>query len=325
VTAAALVPAPPQTLSKERRLGASSMAAAIGLSPWRRPIDVWLELTGRAAPFDGNEATRWGTALEPIIRAHYVELNKVAVHVPPETLFHRELPFVSCTPDGIVIADDGKWLRVGPQVKNIGLRQAARWADGEVPIEYQVQAAVELAVTLLSQLDFAVLIGGSHYEQPTVHRDLDIEADILTEACAFWRLVETDTQPPVDGSKAFRDYLLGKIQRRGLVVAATPADVASMERWREIVQARAELDEEEELLKNLLLSRLVAEGGERLRAPGVGDMTVSAPGKSIKWKEVCYQLARLVPADVFADAVDAHTDESKPKINRPRSWSAKED
>jgi predicted phage-related endonuclease len=102
MTATALVPSPPQERT-DHGVGASSAAAAIGVSEYRSRLDAWLEATGRVAGFAGNERTQWGQVLEPVIRAHYVELHAVTVHVPPQSLFHREHSFIRATPDGIVL------------------------------------------------------------------------------------------------------------------------------------------------------------------------------------------------------------------------------
>ncbi|MDX8401933.1 MAG: YqaJ viral recombinase family protein [Mariprofundaceae bacterium] len=45
-------------------IGASEIAAVLGLSPWKTAYQLWLEKTGQAEPFRGNAATRRGQALE---------------------------------------------------------------------------------------------------------------------------------------------------------------------------------------------------------------------------------------------------------------------
>lgn len=316
---ASLVPAPPQERSAERRLGASQTAAAIGVHPYARPISEWLVATGRAAPFAGNEATRWGNVLEPVIRAAYVEAHGVTVHVPPTTLFHSDLTWWSATPDGIVVDAELAWQYVAPQVKNVGLRQSSRWED-EPPIEYQVQAIAELAVTGLPRLDFAVLVGGQEYREFTVYRDLEIEASVAEEASAFWRLVEQDIQPAVDGSEAFRSYLMGKIDRAGCVIPATATDLAALERWREVAVEKKQLEEEEDLIKNLVLSTLVANRAARMRS-SIGDITIGGAETSTAWKEVATALAPHVPLHVYEQAVAGATKPRDPQINRPQRWT----
>ena len=57
----------------ERRrefVGASEVAAILGLSPYSKPFDVWAVKKGIVEPFKGNEATRLGQTLESSILDH---------------------------------------------------------------------------------------------------------------------------------------------------------------------------------------------------------------------------------------------------------------
>lgn len=354
-----LVTAPPQALVKQG-VGASMAATAIGLNPYQRPIDAWLVLTGRAAPFAGNEATQWGQILEPVIRAHYVEKNQVAVYVPPTSLFHPELPWLRATPDGIVV-ENGTWQYVAPQVKSVGLRMAPRWEDGP-PEEYVIQAVVEMAVTNLDRLDFAVLIGAQKYEQHIVHRDAELESLVLQQLRDFWRLVEIDQQPEVDGSDTFRRHLVGQIKKRQ-VIEATADELPKLERWREVAIDLKKLKSEEKHIKNELLAVLAAKNGNVL-ASSLGDIKVGNPRKKTGWKDVAEKLRPLhrvahlldrefvnlrfqlvdVPGgepliekvdglraqlklaaqltNTFDDIVASCTKLGDPGVNRPRDWTA---
>ena len=52
-------------------IGSSDAAVAIGLSPYKSPLSLWLEKTQRKAPDDlsQKEAVVWGTVLEPSFRS----------------------------------------------------------------------------------------------------------------------------------------------------------------------------------------------------------------------------------------------------------------
>ena len=57
-------------------VGGSDVAAIMGLSPWRSPIEVWADKTGRAEPEDmsGKPWIEWGNLLEPLVgRTHIAE------------------------------------------------------------------------------------------------------------------------------------------------------------------------------------------------------------------------------------------------------------
>ncbi len=284
---AAAVAAPPQTLTK-RGVGASSAGAAIDCSDYRGPIDAWLEITGRSKGFEGNKATEWGLRFEPAIRKAYVDKHQVTVHVPPVSLFHRELPYVRATPDGIVVDAAGAWLWVGPQCKNIGWRMAPLWDDGATPQDYLIQGVVEMSVTNLDRIDFFVVIGGQDDREVTIWRDAELEADVLGALQAFWGYVERDEQPPITGSKRFRSHLLSQIKKKA-VVEATPSDLRTLERWRAIAVEQKQLKAEERLLKNLVLHELVQRGGNKLNSE-IGAISVGNPSRKTAWKAVAEEM-----------------------------------
>lgn len=361
---AALVPAPKQTRT-DAGIGASSAAAAIGVSEYSRPIDAWLVHTGRREPFAGNEKTYWGNTLEPIIRAHYVEKHQVAVHVPPVSLFHRDLSFVRATPDGIVLDETGKWLYVGPQVKNVGWRMEQEWKDDggnrTAPIDYYIQGVVEMAVTDLPRIDFAVFCGGQQYFEVTIERDRSIEGDVLEQLAAFWKLVQTDTQPELDDSESFRGHLLKQIKRRVHVEASTER-LADIERWRDVAVQMKQLKREEGAIKNRIAAELAAKDAARMVSP-IGDITIGNPRKKTAWKAIAESMtplcstmhmldrelavlrgdvANLVSLDhptcqrldglraqvrlvseitSYSELVARHTTHGDPTINRPRAWT----
>jgi putative phage-type endonuclease len=59
-------------------IGGSDAAAALGLSPWKTPLSLYLEKTGDARPFRDNESMLWGRVLEPAIRAEYTRRTGIA-------------------------------------------------------------------------------------------------------------------------------------------------------------------------------------------------------------------------------------------------------
>ena len=54
-------------------LAGSDIAAIMGVSKYKKPIDVWLEKTGRADNSFGNRATEMGHRLEPLVCDWYVD------------------------------------------------------------------------------------------------------------------------------------------------------------------------------------------------------------------------------------------------------------
>jgi predicted phage-related endonuclease len=57
--------APP--IDRTGYIGGSDIAAILGLSPYKTPLDVYLEKRGLWEDGAAGEAARWGTIMEPIL------------------------------------------------------------------------------------------------------------------------------------------------------------------------------------------------------------------------------------------------------------------
>jgi putative phage-type endonuclease len=78
-------------------IGASDADAAIGLSPYQSPLELWMVETGQDAtlpkpdPDDQGSPVYWGNVLEPIVAEHYSKrtgrkvrrVNSVLQHPDP--------------------------------------------------------------------------------------------------------------------------------------------------------------------------------------------------------------------------------------------------
>lgn len=161
---------------RKHGIGGSDAAAAVGLSPYMSPLELWLIKTGRDAnlpkpdPGDTTEPVYWGTLLEPIVAASYTKQTG-----------NRDVQLLEC--------------------KTAGEFGARLWRDG-VPEYVQLQVQHQLAVTGKSSADVAVLICGQKLEVHRIERDDGIIARLMELEAAFWRHVETDTPPAADGSES---------------------------------------------------------------------------------------------------------------------------
>lgn len=205
-------------------IGASEIAAACGISRYESRYGLWLRKTGRAPEFAGNVHTRLGTLCEPRIRQLYTDATGEAVEIPPASVFHPDVPWARCTPDGRWVSNRRRKV----QIKCTGYFIGRKW-KWQLPIEVESQVQWEMFVDDGDACDIAVLVGSDELEWErfvlghpidpgeifaratleifTIHRsDADI-ATLLDGARKFWSLVEADTQPPIDDSPACSDYL----------------------------------------------------------------------------------------------------------------------
>lgn len=178
-------------------LGSSDAAAAIGLSPYKSSLELWLEKTGRKKPEDisQKEAVFWGTTLEPVLAAVYQERTGQKVRRVNSVLQHPELPFMLANLDRAVGAEGIL------EIKTAGYHAAPHWEE-TVPEAYQCQVLHQLAVTGKCWADVAVLIAGQDFRIYRIERDEAKIADLVRLESTFWQHVEDDAPPATDGSES---------------------------------------------------------------------------------------------------------------------------
>ncbi len=183
---------------RQQGIGSSDAAVAIGLSPYKSPLSLWLEKTQRKAPDDlsEKEAVIWGTVLEPVLASVYAERTGKKVRRVNAVLQHTDHPFMLANLDREVLDPAGNGVL---EIKTAGYHSAPQWEEG-VPVAYQCQVLHQLAVTGHAWADVAVLIGGQDFRIYRIQRDDDKIADLIQREAQFWQCVTDDRQPEPDGS-----------------------------------------------------------------------------------------------------------------------------
>lgn len=95
-------------------IGSSDAAAAVGLSPYKSQLELWLEKTGRDAslpkidPQDEESPANWGNVLEPIVAWHYSKRSSKRVRRINAVLQHPDpkLPWMLANIDREVVGAD---------------------------------------------------------------------------------------------------------------------------------------------------------------------------------------------------------------------------
>ena len=180
-------------------IGSSDAAVAIGLSPYKSPLTLWLEKTKRkeAEDISNKDAVIWGTVLEPTLADEYAKRTGRKVRRVNSILQHAEHSFMLANLDREAICPiNGTGIL---EIKTAGYHSAPQWEDG-VPISYECQVLHQLAVTGHAWADVAVLIGGQDFRIYRIERDEAKIADLIAREMQFWALVQNDVQPAPDGS-----------------------------------------------------------------------------------------------------------------------------
>lgn len=239
-------------------LGGSDAPAVAGVSRWKTPLQVWLEKTGVVPPASAqSEAAYWGTRLEDIIAEEFARRTGMRVERLEEMLQHPEYPFMIANIDRIILDENGRATAI-LECKTAGEFRRHEWDDGKIPDEYIVQVQHYLAVTGLQTAYIAALIGGQTFLIREIERDDELIDYLIRIEADFWRLVESRTPPPIDGSDAAAELLkkLYPEAKAGSAIDLPTEAEALIRQWREAKAeeeaAAARRQEAENKLKALL-------------------------------------------------------------------------
>lgn len=190
--------------ARKQGIGGSDAAAAIGLSKWKSPLELWQEKTTGVDSFSGNWHTARGTALEPLIRQHYAETTGREVKIPTHLLAHPVHRFMLASVDGF--SDDGRLQEFKAPSSDYGW--GAPGSD-EIPTEYLIQCQHNMIVTGLPVADVGASFGGGEPVYYEVRADAELQALIIEKEAEFWRMVQEGIQPPITSvSDALKAYPL---------------------------------------------------------------------------------------------------------------------
>lgn len=212
-----------------RGLGASEIPAVCGVNPWRSPMDVWLEKTGRAEPDPGNTRTRIGSLLEPHILQWWAQQRGATeLRSFPEPVIDSVHEWLFATPDHAGVVDGEKILC---EAKYVGWRVRDQWADNTTPEYVLVQTQIQQHVTGIHQADVAAWLEGDYNGERIIPCPYmpELAADMIEVAREFWfDYVQKDTPPPVDASDAWRAYLKEIYPREKLPIIEAPEEADAL-------------------------------------------------------------------------------------------------
>ena len=280
--------APIVPYDRRQSIGSSEIAAIVGVHPNRTAYDVWLEKTGKVAPWEGNEKTFWGSKLERSIVERYVEtaprpLTGIVEQMFNVPLLHPTLPF-HASPDALA-----KPLELVIEAKNVEARESRaegwRWGDpntDEVPIAHLCQGMWLMMVTGYVVVDWAVLFAGCNLQRFTAYRDEGVISQLQEEALRFWEQnVVADVPPKVEDSETLRRWM-----RKRFAVESEPLrlptdeEVALLAEYADF-RAQRERFEKEEGDRKLKLELAIGDA-QGIEIPGVMRATWKAPKASSK-------------------------------------------
>lgn len=245
---------------RRQGIGGSDIAVILGLSPWRTPLDLWAEKTGRKPPPGETRAMRVGKALEPVVIDLWSEQTGGDVIERDVTIEHSEHPIARGTLDAIGQLDGE---RVVIEAKT---GRSDAWRDG-VPAYYVAQVHWYLMLARLDRAEVAALTDGAEFATYSIAADRDLETSMLETAIEWWqRHVVRDVPPdPVTVEDA---RIVRGLRDTTDEVAALDGDLAAaLARLAEIKRSMRDLEQQAREIERTILAsapparRLIARAG----------------------------------------------------------------
>ena len=223
--------------ARKKGIGGSDAGAILGVSPWKTPLQVYMDKVGATDPIQDNDSMFWGRTLEPVIRQRYADVTNRKVVVPDTLITHPKFEFMIGNLDGIT--SDNRVLEIKTA------RSAEGWGEpgsNEIPDSYMIQVQHYMLITAIPVADVAVLIGGSDFRIYEIPAEPELMELMIEKETGFWsRVINRDPPEPI----TYQDMLLkyGRASKESRV----QADVVAMAAVARLKEIKAIAKEEDEL------------------------------------------------------------------------------
>ncbi len=313
---------------EERRtgIGASEIAAVVGLSPFDTPLTIYERKVGCAPEVEETIDMERGTFLEDGILRWTAHRRGTTIAANNVLVRHQEYKFAVATPDGYELsplsADDpghqASRLLFVPTAKRVATfdakspRRGDHWTHPDedrsgIPDHIFIQAQWQMFVTCLPRGIITALL----YGEPWIY-DIEaspsLQADLLAEAGVFWDRVEhMDPPPPTEPGDASVFGRMVKQKSKTLVVPASVEEAAALAReYSAFKEAEAEAKRNAESTKCKLLPMIGTAAGLDLGKSGPKvSYRASRDSTSTDWEAVA------IEAGASNEIIKKHTTTSR--------------
>ena len=238
-------------LDRSTYLGGSDVAAILGISPWRTPLDVYLDkIQPRKEETDPGrlKVLNRGKRMEPYVIDLLAEETGLEIIRRGERYLDPDLDFIAAEIDAEAATGENI------EIKTVSPFKAREWGEeqsDEILLHYAAQAMHGMMVTSREVCVFGVLIGGDDFRVYRIERD-DVTIDAIRQKeIEFWSRIQARQAPePSTVSDVFR--LFGT-KDSGLAVEASEslqADVIALKSLKDDAKRLgAQIDLREERIK----------------------------------------------------------------------------
>jgi putative phage-type endonuclease len=159
---------------RQSYIGASDASAVLGINPWKSPVDVYLEKTGRATN-NADSIDMWlGREIEPVIAKLFEQESGMKCRQDLKIRCHPEYNYLRTNLDRVV------------QSAPLEMKMMAKYTD--IPAHYYTQIMFQAMVTNAPHVYFAVLSTSTprSFYWSKYKRDDDLIDEMRNECVHFW-------------------------------------------------------------------------------------------------------------------------------------------
>lgn len=276
---------------RTKGIGGSDVATVLGLNPYKTPLSLWEEKTGKAEGSPAGEAAYWGTTLEDVVAKEFSKRTGMKIQRVNFLLSTGEGGWMRGNIDRAIVNEQiAKTVRVhkpekatetglmlstdvGLECKTANAFMADKWGpsqeaeivsgnvvtEHQIPLYYETQIQWYMAVTGIKKFYVAVLIGGQDFRMYEVRRDEDVIKAIVEKCHAFWfKKVLADVHPdPINADDIKKLYA----RDDGEMVEASNDEAADIGELRTIRERIKELQDQEKAVANRVILAIGEKSG----------------------------------------------------------------
>ena len=216
---------------RRQGIGGSDAAAACGVSPWKTARDLYLEKAEGVShdePEKNWVALEIGKRLEELVVQIFMRQTGLKPYAVRKMFRHPFYPFM--------LADVDYFVKIGEDIYVVECKTSFsyrmdEWADGNIPLHYELQGRHYAAVTNTKGVIFLCLHGNSEdtFLMRRIDRNLRQEADLIEQEAYFWNEFVLEKQAPeyTEPSSLVINSLKKQLQVREQKTVELSEDLAS--------------------------------------------------------------------------------------------------